>query len=98
MRPGVISIPVGSAKSREVKTKDGRTVTFREQEAGLHTAAGGFPHPFTINLGPDRAPHQAGDYYLDPSCIAVSYDQYSRGRLVLARDLVLVPLKKQAAA
>lgn len=98
MRPGVISIPAGTATSREVKTKDGRAVTFREQAAGLHGPEGGYPHPFTINLGRDQAPFQAGDYWLDPACVTVRYDEYGRGRLVISRDLSLVPVKKQAAA
>lgn len=85
----MIKIEITSEEVNERKfEKDGKTFSFREQEAWLHFPGEKYPTRFKISLG-SEAPFREGFYSLGASCYTV--DKY--GSLAFRRQLQLVSLK-----
>lgn len=73
-----------AVNERVIRTKDGRTITFREQKAALDDG-GDFPQPFVINLEDRQGPYAVGEYQVNPSSFYVDgkFNKLTLGRLQL---------------
>lgn len=79
---------------REITTKNGTKMVFREQSAAILKDGEDFPHPFRLTLDDTQAPYPAGEYLVD----AASFKVGTFENLEVGRRVVLVPVIPAAAA
>ena len=89
-----ILVKSSAVNTRNINTRDGRAITFREQSAALDNGTD-FPQPFTLSLDRDQLPYAPGEYTLDlASSLMVANEKYG-SKLALGR-VHLVPIAKKA--
>lgn len=72
---------------REITTKNGTKMVFREQSAAILKDGEDFPHPFRLTLDDTQPPYPAGEYIVD----AASFKVGTFENLEVGRRVVLVP-------
>ncbi|WP_343650850.1 single-stranded DNA-binding protein [Stenotrophomonas sp.] len=77
---------------REITTKTGTKMVFREQAAAILKDGEDFPHPFRLTLDDSQAPYPAGEYQVDASSYSVGrFDNLEIGRRVVLVPIVAAP-------
>jgi Helix-destabilising protein. len=88
-----VEIISNEVHQRSFQSKEGKTLSFREQDAYLHREGDRYPDRMRISLG-ERPAWPVGRYTISPSSLTVG----RFGQLEFERQVNLVPVAVPAAA
>jgi len=85
-----IEIHKKHVKERVVESRQGKSYTFREQEAWLKTPSEPYPQRMVLQLA-DRPPYEAGQYRLLPASFRINRFEQLELRRIISIELIDEP-------